>query len=280
MQTNLNKKCDLHIHSIFSDSDSTVEDIFLHAHDADLSCIAICDHDTVAGFESAQQCSQRYGIEILPAIEISAQKNDAEVHILGYLFDPKSPVLLDSLKRVQETRRERIVLMIEKLKALGAKVDKDELFGMIKNSVPTRLHLGLYMVRQGVVNTIQEAFRKYLSPGKPAYVSRFKYSVEESIRIIKDSGGLSFIAHPYILSDQSWIEEFAKAGIDGLEVVYPRLSKEKIAFYERMADGLKLLKSGGSDAHGSFKEYTQIGSVSIQYSWIEAMKARLAQAHR
>lgn len=276
MQDNLNKKCDLHIHSRFSDSDSTIEDIFIGARTAGLSCVAICDHDTTAGYEQALACSRKYDIEVLPAIEISAQKNDVEIHILGYLFDPQSPVLIDALKRMQETRIERISIMIERLRGLGKKVDKDELFMMLKESIPTRLHLGLYMVRQGIVNTISEAFRKYLSPGKPAYVARFKYTVQDAIKIIKGSGGVSFIAHPYMLADQSWIEEFARAGVDGLEVVYPRLSKDRIALYGRIADSFKLLKSGGSDAHGSYKDYTQIGLVSIPYSWVEAMKDRVS----
>lgn len=268
------KKCDLHIHSAHSDSDTTIEDIFKAAKEKELSCIAITDHDTVEGMKEAAKFSEIYNIELIEAIELSAQNDNMEVHILGYFIDSKDVKLISALADVKESRRERLILMVEKLNSLGAKVDKEELLLKIGNTIPTRLHLGLHLVQKGVVNSLREAFKRYLSPRSPVYISRFKYSVKEAIALIKDCGGYAFIAHPHFLPEQSWVNEFLLYGADGLEVIYPRLSAGKTAYYSNIADKHGVLKSGGSDAHGSYKEFTRIGGVTIPYLWVEEMKQK------
>jgi len=125
---------------------------------------------------------------------------------------------------------------------------------------------------KGKVKTLRQAFQKYLSPGKPAYRSRFKYSVEDAIQLIRKFKGLSFIAHPHVIPDQSWIEEFISLGVDGLETIYPTMSPAKRLLYKEMAIKFNKLQSGGSDAHGSYKAFVKIGEVDIPYAWVEDMK--------
>jgi predicted metal-dependent phosphoesterase TrpH len=270
-----NEKCDLHIHSNFSDSDATIEEIFKIAKIKDLRTIAITDHDSVEGLHLAKELSTLYGIELIEAIEISAQHQNEEVHILGYFIDSENVKLRENLQNTKKLRQERLLAMIEKLKAIGVNLDKTEIQATIKNAVPTRLHLALYLVKKGMVKSLRQAFEKYLSPGRPAYVSRFKHSPAEAIEIIKSSGGLAFLAHPHLISEQSWIEEFIGYGLDGLEVIYPRFSEAKISLYKNMADKFGLLKSGGSDSHGSYREFTKIGDINIPYQWVLAMKEKL-----
>jgi len=269
------KKCDLHIHSNFSDSDADIESIFKGASQKGLGCIAITDHDTVEGLIPAHNFSKKYDIELIDAIELSAEHQDAEVHILGYFIDINDKKLKSELAHVKELRIERLTWMADKLNSLGVGIDKDELFAGIKIAVPTRLHLALYLQEKGKVTSLRQAFKKYLSPGSPAYRSRFKYSVKEAVKFIKDSGGLAFLAHPHIIADQGWVEEFISSGIDGLEVTYPNMPPVKRSMYEGLIAKHGLLKSGGSDVHGSYKEYTSIGQVTIPYTWVEEMKKRL-----
>ncbi|UCC94315.1 MAG: PHP domain-containing protein [Candidatus Omnitrophota bacterium] len=273
---NTHRPCDLHIHSVFSDSDTPVEEILKVADAKNLSCIAIADHDTVGAMNQARILSRQYHIEFIEAIELSAQEKDCEIHVLGYFIDPLNKKLNDALGGIRELREARLIAMADKLISLGVGVDKEELMARTKDAIPTRLHLALYLVEIGRVRSLWDAFRKYLSPGKPAYVARFKHTAREAIELIKDSGGLAFLAHPYFLADQSWIEKFVSFGLDGIEVNYPRFSPSRIAIYENMADKYGLLKSGGSDAHGSYKEFTEIGGVTVPYEWVEAMKARLS----
>jgi hypothetical protein len=278
MISNLNRNCDLHIHSDFSDSDATVESIFKAASQHNLACIALTDHDTVDGMVLARQYSRQYSIELLEGIEMSAQKQEDEVHILGYFLDTGDAHFAAQLTDIKQLRRERIATMADKLNAFGLKIDKLKLFDeIIKEHIPTRLHLARYLVITKQVKSLIEAFRKYLSAGKPGYAGRFKYSVEQVVELIHGAGGLAFLAHPQLLRNQSWIEEFIACGIDGMEVVYPRLSPPRALLYSQIAQSHGLLKSGGSDAHGSYKEFTQIGGVTIPYEWVQEIKARLVK---
>jgi len=268
----MEKFADLHMHSSHSDSDFSIEKIFQVAKDKGLSCISVTDHDTVNGAEEACVMSARYGVEFLSGIEISAQINDTEVHVLGYMVDHQDTKLLRALDSVEDIRKERLLGMSSKLNDLGMKVDNDEFFNGLKGAMPTRLHLALYMVDKQYVKSVSVAFKKYLSPGNPAYVSRFRYSVKDSIKIIKDSGGLAFLAHPHFLPKDESIKKFVDWGIDGMEVRYPGYSAERTEYFSKLVDKYNLLKSGGSDAHGSFKDFTSIGEVKIPYEWVNKMK--------
>ena len=267
----------MHIHSNFSDSDAEIETIFKQAKEKGLACIAITDHDTLDGISSARIYSKSYDIELIEGLELSAEHEGIEIHVLAYFIDSDNQELKAELAQVKELRRERLLWMGEKLNSLGLGVDTEELFLKLKGAVPTRLHLALYLLEKGKVKTLRQAFEKYLSPGRPAYRGRFKYSVEKAIQLIRKFGGLSFIAHPHIISDQSWVEEFISLGVDGLETVYPTMSFAKSSLYKNMAIKFQRLQSGGSDAHGSYKKFVKVGEVSIAYAWVEDMKRRLGR---
>ena len=271
------RRCDLHIHSNFSDSDAEIETIFKQAKEKGLACIAITDHDTLDGISSARIYSKSYDIELIEGLELSAEHEGIEIHVLAYFIDSDNQELKAELAQVKELRRERLLWMGEKLNSLGLGVDIEELFLKLKGAVPTRLHLALYLLEKGKVKTLRQAFVKYLSPGRPAYRGHSKYSVEKAIQLIRKFGGLSFIAHPHIISDQSWVEEFISLGVDGLETVYPTMSFAKSSLYKNMAIKFQRLQSGGSDAHGSYKKFVKVGEVSIAYTWVEDMKRRLGR---
>ena len=185
---------DLHIHSYYSDSDLSLEDIFKQAASANLRGISITDHDTVAGLEKATELGLAYNIDFLGGIEFSTEMHDSEIHILGYLMDFHDKALNNILNEIKGIRKERLLKMAAKLNNLGIEIDSDELFNKINKASPTRLHLALYMMEKKYISYAGEAFRKYISIGKPGYVSRFRYSVEKMIKIIKDTGGIAFLA--------------------------------------------------------------------------------------
>ncbi|MFA7677351.1 MAG: PHP domain-containing protein [Candidatus Omnitrophota bacterium] len=275
MSESARQLCDLHIHSNFSDSDADIESIFKQAKEKNLHCIAITDHDTVSGIPLARDCTGRYGVQLIEGLELSAQHQGLEIHVLGYFVDSDSLYLKKQLDSVRDIRRQRMLDMAKALNAIGVEVDIKELLEAIGMAMPTRLHLGLYLLGKGKVATLWEAFKKYLAPGRPAYVAGFKYSVKDAIEVIKKSGGLSFLAHPHMISNQAWVKEFIDFGLDGLEINYSNMSPVKKILYTQMASEHNLLKSGGSDAHGSYKEFTQVGKVTVPYEWVQAMKGRL-----
>ena len=272
-----NKKCDLHIHSNFSDSDSDVETIFKQAAEKQLFCISITDHDTLGSIHLARKYSKIYDIEFIEGLEFSAQYKDSEVHILAYFVDPENINLGKKLKIIKDMRFERLSSMVCKLNILGINVDEQELLSNIGSSIPSRLHLGLYLVDKGLVSSIYQVFQKYLGVGKPAYVAGFGHPVKDVVTLVKECGGVSFLAHPHIIPNQDWVSEIIDLGIDGLEIVYHNMPSVKKLFYQEMVTKKGLLRSGGSDAHGSYKEFIKIGETTIPYEWVEDMKNRLGK---
>lgn len=267
--------CDLHIHTNFSDSDMTSEEVLTQSRKKGLACIAITDHDEVGALKQIHSKNIPSNLELIAGVELSAEYRGREVHILGYFIDLFHKELTEKLDYIKKMRRRRIILMAKKFKDLGVTVDIEEIFSQFKEAVLTRLHFARYLVNKKIVSSIKEAFDKYLNYNKPAYVSKFNFSAKEAISLINKAGGLSFIAHPHQLGDISWIKIFKNYGLAGIEVIYPNYQPQQIYFYSGLADELSLLKSGGSDAHGSFKSFTSIGAVEVPYSFVEEMKSAL-----
>lgn len=278
----MHKYADLHVHSDYSDSNSSLEEVFSNAKKMELSCISITDHDTVAGIEPAFFYAQKYNIELIAGIEISAEYNDSEIHILGFFVDYKDTGFIKALEELREVRYQRILKMSDNLTDIGLKVDKEELLSrFIAHSVPTRLHLAQYMIEKGYVNSLWEAFKKYLSPKCEVYESRFRFSVKESIKLISQAKGLSFLAHPHHLSkNKNIVKEFVDYGLCGIEVKYPRYDVNTVKKFSSWAAQFGILRSGGSDCHGSFKEHTSIGETKIDYQWVEKIKEHHKKLYR
>ncbi|MDD5070600.1 MAG: PHP domain-containing protein [Candidatus Omnitrophica bacterium] len=267
--------CDLHIHSTHSDSALTVKEIIEKANIRGLRAIALTDHDTVSGLDEAKDLGSSRGIEVISGIEISAQHFDSEIHILGYFIDHNAPEIKSAVATIGKYRLERILKMLEKLNELGVALSQELLLARIKDSIPTRLHLGLALIEAGYGTNLSKVFKKYLSPGRPAYISRFKYSVKDACDLIKSAGGLPFLAHPHIIRDQSWVEEFIAFGIAGLEIEYFKMPAVKRMVYNNMLKKYDLLRSGGSDAHGKYKPFIDIGDIPVSYDCVLDMKKRL-----
>lgn len=266
------KFADLHTHTIFSDGMDTPQELINKARGSGLSALAICDHDTVDGIFVANSFCQNTGIEIIPSLELSAEYNNSEVHILGFFIDCLNPHLLSELKQIRSDRRLRMQEMVDKLNNLGVKISIEKVFNIAGDATVGRAHLARVLYSERYVSTIQEAFYKYIGENCPAYVSRFKLKPKEAIELVLASGGVPALAHPYSLNNDGLIEEFAGYGLAALEVYYPEHSPSMIMRYESIADKFKLIKTGGSDYHGMFKPQTTLGKVKVPYSVVEELK--------
>ena len=81
---------DLHVHTTASDGSFAPEDVVRMAAEAGLQAIAITDHDNTNALQRCMDAGQLYDIEVIPAIELSADYKGIEVHILGYYIDPNA----------------------------------------------------------------------------------------------------------------------------------------------------------------------------------------------
>ncbi len=127
-KTIINKYADLHLHTNFSDGILSPEQLVLKAKSAGLSAIAITDHDTINGIAPAIKAGKKYNLEVIPGIELSAETDTEEVHILGFYIDCYSQYLQDRINELMESRRIRLIKMIDNLNEIGIKIDYESVF--------------------------------------------------------------------------------------------------------------------------------------------------------
>lgn len=266
-------KCaDLHLHTVFSDSTYTPEELISESLKNGLSAVAVVDHDCTDGIEPAIKIGEDKGIEVLPGIELSAEDAGQEVHILGYLIDYKAKRLVEKLGFLRKNRVERIYKITDKLKELGLELKADSVFELARHGTVGRLHVARAMVKEKLVGSIAEAFRRYIGDKCPAYVCNFRFSPAEAINLIKEVRGIPVLAHPYTVSNDELIPALSGQGLMGLEVYYPEHSQSTVNFYLGLARKYNLLVTGGSDCHGSAKPGIKIGLVKIPYGLVENLK--------
>ncbi len=267
------KWADLHIHTNKSDSTNTIAEVFANAEREQIDAIAITDHDTIAAMEEAESLASKDGIEFVPGIELSAMLDKKEVHIIGLYIDWKDKDFNNKLAFFQSKRVERAEKIINKLKQQNLDLDFAELFEFTQNiNSAGRLHIARLLVQRRYVDSIRDAFDRYLSEDKPAYVEKAKLTVEEGIAMIKAVNGLAILAHPGKLGMDDMIEKWHAAGLDGIEAFHPDHNFEYVEKYTRIAGRFDMLVSGGSDCHGTGKDNTKIGKIKLPYSYFEKIK--------
>ncbi|MDP2940933.1 MAG: PHP domain-containing protein [Candidatus Omnitrophota bacterium] len=271
------KFADLHLHTIFSDGTYTPLELAEESRRVGLSAIAVADHDTVSGIAPAIEAAEGLGIEVLPAIELSAEYEGAEVHILGYLIDYHNAELLEKLSFLKENRIQRIYKIIDKLKLIGINLRPEAVFELAQLGTVGRLHVARAMIKEGLAGSFTEIFQKYIGDKCPAYELGFKFSPEQAISLIKQTGGIPVLAHPYTIKDDDLLETIVSRGIMGIEVYYPEHSQSMRNFYLDFAQRRNLLVTGGSDCHGDAKSQIKIGSMKIPYALVEKLKSAKAQ---
>ncbi len=268
----MSPEADLHVHTIYSDSTFSPHEVISTASKVSLACIAITDHDAVGGVEEAIDYGKKVGIEVIPGVELTAEYNDTEIHILGYFIDYKSSWFLEKLQHLRETRRKRFLQMVEKLKKFNISLDAEKIIrGNLSASIG-RLHLAQELYRKGYVSSIKEAFRVYIGEGRPCYVKKERLSPQEAITMIRKLGGISVVAHPYLMGDDNVIPVLVKEGIEGIEVYHSEHPLSAQIRYMSMAQNYNLLITGGSDCHGLGKGKVLLGKVRISYNLVEKLK--------
>jgi len=268
------KLCDLHLHTIYSDSTYTPQQLVEQASKAQVKVIAVCDHDTVSGIKPVIEAARPFEIEVIPAIELTAEYDGLEIHILGYLIEFEDEAFVRQLEVLKKRRIERIYKIAEKLKDMGVVINADDVLALSNNKGSVgRPHIARVLVKSGHCRTIGEAFEKYIGDNCPAYVCGFKFSPAEAILLIRNTKGVSVLAHPYTLRDDNLIPLLVKDGIQGLEVYYPEHSASLTERYKSLAEKYGLLITGGSDCHGDARSDVKIGSVRVPYEMVERLKA-------
>ncbi len=267
---------DLHLHTTASDGSFTPRELVTAAKERDLTAIAVTDHDTVAGVETALAAGREQGVEVVPAIEFTTYYQEQRVDILGYYIDHHADELLAVTDKLQHARRTRAQQILDKLAALGVELKFAELEEIAGEQGIGRPHIARLMVAEGYVEDMQDAFDEYLEDGGPAYVPKYKLEPAEAVELIQQAGGLSVLAHPGEIADQKLVTELLAAeDFAGIEAYYSGHSEAETEKYQQWAADYDLLVTGGSDCHGPANEDKfLIGTVDVP----EHLLVKLKQA--
>ncbi|MBR6525218.1 MAG: PHP domain-containing protein [Clostridia bacterium] len=264
-------RADLHIHTTASDGIFPPEAIVAMAKEHNLNVIAVTDHDTTSGISGAQAAANDLQITFIPGVEISAG-GDLEIHVLGYGINPDAKSLKTLFSAMQDERIMRTKAILQRLEQLGCPLDSEAVFASAMGVVG-RPHIARAMVEKGYVPTVQDAFRKYLSKGKPAFVSREKLDTAHVIRILTEAGGVPVLAHPTLLNMPQehllpLLSQWKDAGLMGIEVYHPT---QRGAFdsWRRLADRFGFLITGGSDYHAPDRADGPLGGVAADWQTAE-----------
>lgn len=275
---------DLHLHTHFSDGTYSPEELAEHAERVGLKAIALTDHDTVEGCARTAAACARRGIQFLPAAELTAELNGAELHLLAYCIDTEHPRLLAEMARFQAIRQERIHEMVSRLNAIGVGLKAEAVFRLANCRSPGRPHVARALVQARFCATLDEAFERFLKKHRPAWVPKCKMSVLEGIALIHMAGGLAVLAHPGLNRSDSSIPILAAAGLDGIECYHTKHAAADTSRYLQAAERHHLLITGGSDCHGQSKGRPLIGTVLLPYEHVTRLlavhKARRAATAR
>ena len=262
-------RLDLHTHSRHSDGVRAPAWVVRRAAQNGADLIALSDHDTLSGVPEALLAAQETDLRVIPGVELSAR--DAaigEVHVLGWFpairepHDPAINAIEDAIRSYRDDRLTRGRAIVERLHALGIAIRWDEVTQIADGAPVGRPHIAQALQRAGVVESVQEAFDRYLHDDGPAYVARQLLDIESAVRLVHAHGGIAGLAHPTRKRDPAAaIERFAAAGGEAVEVWYRRDGAEQIAHTLELARRTGLAPTAGSDWHGLHRAEVEPGAV-------------------
>src|SRR4030042_1006167 len=267
-------KIDPHIHTkTYSDGNLHIEEVFREAKKRNIDLMSTTDHDSIDGQESAIALAKEHGINYITGVELNItfqyppeSGRSISLDFLGYQYDIENRELKSKLKLIRERREIRAREILEKL---NTEFDKENITGFdetdikkIQDSVDGafgRPHIAKYLVEKGIVNSLQEAFDRYLVR---LDVPKFPLSLAEASRLVRNAGGILVLAHPNdphgtslvnITSDLDEqtriIEGYMLEYIDGIECWHSRNDAKTTAHYIEFAKKHHLVMTGGSDCH-------------------------------
>jgi len=255
---------DLHTHSRASDGSDPPERVIELAAERRLTAIALMDHDTLAGIPAARQAAERFGIPLIPGVELSVVWPTGTMHMLAYFLEPGPGPLQDRLEALQDGRVIRNIGIVGALNDLGIDITIEEVEEESGGNSIGRPHIAAILVRKGAAHSMADAFDRYLADGRPAYLPRLRLEAAEAVELTKASGGVAVVAHPHTVAGHSRgfteaFEAFKAIGVSGIECHYSEYAPDIRTRLAAIAADFGLIATGGSDYHGTYKPGLELG---------------------
>jgi hypothetical protein len=139
------------------------------AKKANVTALAITDHDITSGISEAKAAAQHLGIEVIPGVEVSSYDGRSELHILGYYVECDDSLFMSRLASLRASRHRRNPLIIERLREAGLDVTYDEVRALAGTESVGRPHIAQLLMRKKYVASAKEG--RLCRPGT-AYAGR------------------------------------------------------------------------------------------------------------
>jgi predicted metal-dependent phosphoesterase TrpH len=259
---------DLHTHSNISDGDLSPADLIRAAADRGLSVIALTDHDTIKGLNSARNEAAVRGVGFIPGIEIEITEKTnpppGEFHLLGLGLRTPSPAFLSAVETLGRFREERNREILDKMREAGIDASYEELKAFSVGHSIGRPHVASLLVSRRIARNQKQAFARYLGKGKRFYVPKIGLEFDAAAALIRESEGIPVLAHPMSLY-LSWsrlagfIKNLAERGLMGIEAWHSMAKVKACGRLEALAVSLGLFVTAGSDFHGSVRPERKLG---------------------
>jgi predicted metal-dependent phosphoesterase TrpH len=275
---------DLHLHSTVSDGRLTPAELVRFAHAHGVTTMALSDHDATDGVAVAQQVGAEIGIRVIPAIELSADLPGVSIHVLGLFLDYQDPTFQETIRGFRAARLERAEQMVSALDRLGVPISLDRVFEIAGEGSVGRPHVAQALLEAGHIQTIDEAFERFIGRNGPAYFEGFRLEPRDAIRLIHQVGGLASWAHPNELDGRDWREYLPTvldADVDGLEAYYSKEYPPEVT--DQLLDACvehDLVPTVGSDYHGFGTLKVPPGAVASPPDLLERLETRVARLRR
>ena len=241
---------DFHCHSTASDGVLSPADLVKLAYKQGVRVMALTDHDSTEGLEEARAAIEP-DFTLIPGVELGTDIPGAEIHMLGLFLDPAQPELQEILKKLRDGRLGRGEGIVKKLQEMGKEISWEQVQRIAGDASVGRPHIAQALLDNGEVETIKEAFDKYIARNGPAYVERDKMTPVEAVETIVRMGGIPCIAHPLDLEHlDGMLVELKAAGMVAMEVYYKDYAPDEVERLRQLAEKHDLLALGGSDYHG------------------------------
>lgn len=250
-------KADLHMHSTWSDGSMKVKEIVKTAKRAGLSVISITDHDSLQGQSEVKKYGEKYGVEIIPGLEISSYnpKTGRKVHILGYHIQQEDMVnkrLYPFLQERHQATMKALHIIMEK----GYPIEEDDVTCRVGcGDIMYRQHIMHALMERGYTNSIYgELYQHLFGKDGIAKVTSSYIPVKEAVGLVLEAGGIPVLAHPFQYDSFDLLPELKSYGLQGVEYKHHTQTKERENKVLQAAKELELFVTGGSDCHGMYSE--------------------------
>lgn len=276
----MEKFCDLHTHSVFSDGTCTPAQLVNLAEQKGLCAIALTDHNTAGGLKEFMEAGKNSSVITVPGCEFSTEWKGKEVHIVGLFFREKYwAEIEDFVELMNIAKHNSNLLLIQNLNAAGYDVSFEEAAALTGGGEFNRSHIARVLMQKGYMESVKQAFSQLLKEDKGFYVPAKKITSIAAIRFIKVYGAAAIMAHPFLNLNEKEMREFLpqakEAGLDAIETRYSEFDEEKTQLAISLAEEFGIRQSGGSDFHGQTKPGIEIGTgrgkLAVPYEFYEQL---------